>query len=100
MKQVVFSPQAERDFESIADYIAQDNPRRAVTFVSELRKRCLLLGRHLRSARRFGLLGASAHILPYGNYVILYRNLATEVSIERIIHGARDILALVKKQPQ
>jgi len=96
MKRVVFSPQAERDLESVADYIAQDNPRRAATFVGELRDRCGLLGRHPRSARRFPELGASAHIFSYGNYVILYRNLATEVSIERVIHGARDVLALMK----
>jgi plasmid stabilization system protein ParE len=31
----------------------------------------------------------------YGNYIILYRNLPREVSIERVIHGARDILALL-----
>lgn len=96
MKRVVFSPQAERDLESIADYIARDNPRRAATFVGEVCERCRLLGRHPRSARRFPQLGASAHIFPYGNYVILYRNLAMEVSIERVFHGARDVLALMK----
>jgi toxin ParE1/3/4 len=97
MKRVVFSPKAERDLESIADYIARDNPRRAVTFVAELRDRCSLLGRHPRSARRFPQLEASAHIFHYGNYVVLYRNLATQVSIERVLHGARDILALITR---
>ena len=28
-----FQPQAERDLEGIGDYIAQDNPRRAITFL-------------------------------------------------------------------
>ena len=28
-----FAPLAEQDLESIADYIAADNPRRAVTFI-------------------------------------------------------------------
>lgn len=33
-------PQAERDLEGIGDYIAQDNPRRAVTCLRELRAQC------------------------------------------------------------
>ena len=36
-----------------------------------------------------------AHILPYRNYVVLYRNLLRHVSIARIVHGARDIMALL-----
>ena len=34
---VVFSPVAETDLEEIGDYIALANPRRAVTFVREIR---------------------------------------------------------------
>ena len=36
---VVFSPEpAERDLEAIGDWIANDNPERAATFVAELRQ--------------------------------------------------------------
>lgn len=97
MKPVVFAPEALRDLESIADYIAADNPMRAVTFVQEIRERCDKLGNFPEAARRFPELGNDAHILPYRNYVMLYRNLSREVSIERVIHGARDILALISK---
>ncbi len=95
MKHVVFSPQAARDLESIADYIAVDNAGRAATFIQQIRKRCLALAEFPESARRFPELGENAHWLAYRRYVILYRNLPNEVSIERIIHGARDIIALV-----
>lgn len=37
---VVFADEAEADLERIGDYIAQDNPRRAFTYVQELRARC------------------------------------------------------------
>ena len=94
-KPVGFAPRAERDLEDIADYIATDNPERALTFVRELRDRCKKAGDFSRSARRFPQLGDDAHILPYENYIILYRDLPTEVSIERIIHGARDIMASI-----
>ncbi len=95
MKPVVFSRKAEQDLEDIADYIAADNPRRAASFVRELRERCSTFGTLPESARPFPGLAPDAHILPYGNYVILCRNLLREVSIERVVHGARDILALI-----
>lgn len=39
--QVVFSRQAEIDLEEIGDFIAADNPHRAVTFIREIRNHCL-----------------------------------------------------------
>jgi len=33
----IFSPLAASDLEEIGDYIAQDNPHRALTFVREIR---------------------------------------------------------------
>ena len=95
MKRVVFSPLAKHDLQSIADYIAADNPSRAETFVEEIEARCLALGGFPRSARPFPQLGPRAHILPHGNYVILYQDLDAEISIERVVRGARNILALI-----
>jgi toxin ParE1/3/4 len=37
---VVITSAAEADLESIGDWIAEDNPTRALTFVQELRRRC------------------------------------------------------------
>lgn len=37
---LAFLPQAERDLEAIGDYIARDNPRRALSFLQELRAQC------------------------------------------------------------
>ena len=95
MKPVIFKPVAKRDLAGIADYIAVDNPRRAVTFIEELEERCMALAKAPHAPRQFPQLGADAHILPYQNYIILYRDLPTEVSITRILHGARDIMALI-----
>jgi hypothetical protein len=38
------SPLAEPDLESVGDYIARDNPRRALSFVQELRAQCSRIG--------------------------------------------------------
>ena len=37
-------PAAEAELEAIGDYIARDNPRHAMSFVRELRDKCLGLG--------------------------------------------------------
>ncbi len=95
MKPVVLTPEAKRDLVGIADYIAADNPRRAVTFVEELEERCKALAKAPHAPRRCPQLGGDAHALPYRNYLILYRNLPTEISIARILHGARAIMALI-----
>jgi toxin ParE1/3/4 len=34
------TPQAEIDLEEIGDYIALDNPKRAVSFIREIRQHC------------------------------------------------------------
>jgi toxin ParE1/3/4 len=35
-----FTPQAEIDLEEVGDYIALDNPGRAVSFIREIRQHC------------------------------------------------------------
>jgi toxin ParE1/3/4 len=35
-----FTPQAEIDLEEVGDYIALDNPARAVSFIREIRQHC------------------------------------------------------------
>ena len=41
---VLFTPLAETDIEEIGDYIALDNPARALTFIQEIRAQCQKLG--------------------------------------------------------
>src|SRR4051812_30389480 len=38
---VTLSAEAERDLEAIGDYIARDDPARALTFLQQLRAKCL-----------------------------------------------------------
>ena len=95
MKPVEFSPRAIIDLEKIGDYIAEDNPCRAVSFIQELRERCQKLEDYPEAYPRFQALGDSARFIPHGSYVILYNVLSSRVRIERILHGARDILAVI-----
>ena len=86
-----FSPAAERDLEEIGDFIAQDNPRRALSFVVELRE--------IATAVEYSPLAwpERADLLPglrmrrFGRYLIFYRADQNGIRIERILHASRDI---------
>lgn len=95
---VVFSRKAEDDLEAIADYIAQDNPARTLSFLPELRKQWVNLGHFPNDHPRFLELGERSRVIPYKNYVVLYQILDDTVAIERIIQGARDILNLIRDE--
>lgn len=88
------SPLAEHDLENIADWIARDNPVRAVSFTEELYRQCLLIAESPALYRERPELGAGVRSCVYGRYVLLFRALDTEVRIERVVHGARDISGL------
>jgi plasmid stabilization system protein ParE len=57
---VSISPRAERDLETIGDYIAEDNPARAVTFIAELRDHCAAIGKAPEAFRLRPELGGRA----------------------------------------
>lgn len=91
-----FSSEAENDLEQIADYIAVDNPRRALSFVRELRSRCEDL---VDSPNGFVLVPRYEHYgirrRVHGNYLIFYRLDKSKVVIVHILHGATDYGAIL-----
>jgi toxin ParE1/3/4 len=92
-------PDAEADLEAIGDYIARDNPLRAVTFVAELRDKCngladMPLGFPLvpRYEHR------SVRHRVHGNYQIFYRTIGNpieRIDVLHIIHGARNYATIL-----
>jgi len=88
---VEFSPVAKDDLLEIALYIAQDNPVRALSFVDELEAQCLRLGQAVGIGAPRPELGEGVRMLPHGRYLIFYREHASMLRIERVMHGARDI---------
>jgi toxin ParE1/3/4 len=89
--QVTISPLAELDLEAIADYIAADNPVRAVGFVRELRAQCQRIAVNPPGFRQRPELGDDIRSCTHGNYVIFFAEEPGCVTIIRILHGARDI---------
>lgn len=88
---VSFAPAAQSDLIDIAVYIAEDNPDRALSFVDELEARCFKLGQQQGLGTHRADLIDGLRMLPYGRYLIFYREQASALRIERIMHSARDI---------
>jgi toxin ParE1/3/4 len=87
-----FSAEAEQDLEDIADWIAQSNPQRAISFLAELRDSCKILTEFPESCPlvpRYEAQGIRRKV--HGNYLIFYAVKKGDVIIIHILHGARDI---------
>lgn len=93
----VFSPRAEFDLEEIGDYIARENPSRAVSFIKKIRKRCAKIVENPAAAPLRNELGEGIRMVAFGRYLIFYTVGDENVRIERILHGSRDISALFEK---
>ena len=89
--QLLITPLAAFDIEEIGDYIAQDNPIRAVTFVDELRAHCEKICFNPVGYRRRPELSDDLRACAHGNYLIFFESTTEQVTIIRILHGARDI---------
>jgi plasmid stabilization system protein ParE len=92
---VVLTFQAQADLQQIADYIAADNPVRALTFVQELRGRCESLADMPQAfplVPRYEQHGIRRRV--YGNVLIFYQIGAGQIEVLHILR-ARDIDALL-----
>ena len=85
------SPLAEQDLEAIGDFIAQDNPHRALTFIAELRNQCAKIAASPKACRLRPKLGDNIRSFAYGNYVIFFQESPDSLCIVRVLHGAMDI---------
>ena len=88
---VVITEAAEADLEAIGDWIAADNPTRALTFLSELRERCESLGTFPRAyplVPRYEQLGIRRR--AYRDYLIFYQIADDRIEVLHVLHGARD----------
>ena len=88
---LAFSPRAAQDLEAIGDYIAQDNPTRAVSFIREIRQQCRRIARLPAAFPARDDLAAGIRMSVHGKYLILFRVVERIVRVERVIHGARNL---------
>ncbi len=91
MMRLELSRYIEGDLDNIADYIAQDNPRRAVTFIQEIRTKIFDIQRNPLIYQFRPDIGEEARMSTVGNYAILFRLMGEVIRIERIVYGGRDL---------
>lgn len=75
----------------IGDFIALDNPSRAVSFIVEIE--ATMMGAANRPGSfpaRFDL-HDGLRMARHGRYLIFFLEAASEVRIVRVLHGARDL---------
>ena len=94
---VEFSPWVEGDLEAIANYIAQDNPERAVSFIREIRTKVRAVGRRPQLYRLRSEIGKDARIAVVGRYILLFRIVGEIVRIERVVFGGRNLPELLEE---
>ncbi|MBV9756212.1 MAG: type II toxin-antitoxin system RelE/ParE family toxin [Alphaproteobacteria bacterium] len=82
-----FSRQAEIDIEEIGDFIARDNPARAVTYIQQLRTRCVQLTGFPEAAPTRSAYGDGVRMVVFGRYLILY------VTHEDLLESAASCMA-------
>jgi plasmid stabilization system protein ParE len=95
---VEFSRFVEGDLDAIADYIAQDNPTRAVSVIREIGAQIHAIGQNPLLYQLRPEIGEGARMAVVGRHVILFRMTAEAVRIERVVYGGRDLLALFRQE--
>jgi addiction module RelE/StbE family toxin len=91
MAEIIWTPFALEDLQSIYDYIAQDSPTYASRYVDKLAERFDILINHPKSGKIVPEFeDESIRELIEGSYRLIYKiNSPNEIAIIRIHHSAR-----------
>ena len=87
----------ESDLEAIAHFIAEGNPRRAVSFLQQIRQKILTVAERPLLYRLRPEIGEGARLAIVGHYLILFRFTGDTVRIERVVYGGRDLPSLFRE---
>ena len=93
-----YLPVAQDDLRSILDFIAQDNPSRAASFIEELDTKIGLLEEQPllgRTPRHPKLLEYGYRVLILDAYLVFYIVRGQTIEIHRVIHGSRNLDRLI-----
>lgn len=90
MPEIIWSPQAVEDVESIRDYISRDSPQFGLLTAQRLVEAVERLGRFPESGRIVPeFADPNLREILWRNYRIVYRTTTTAVEIVAVFHGAR-----------
>lgn len=91
MPRLVILPAARADLIEIGDFIAQDNPSRALSFLAEIKARMQQAAERPESFPARDDVRAGLRSARHGRYLIFFLETREEVQVVRVMHGARDL---------
>jgi toxin ParE1/3/4 len=87
---------AEEDLIDIWLYIAHDDVRAADRLLDEIEEKLVLLSDQPSLGPARPDVAPELRYLPVRRYLILYREITGGIEIVRVVHGARDVPALMR----
>lgn len=92
------TPDAEEDLEEIAAYIAADSVDVALRVVDEIHQTMRNIARRPGIGhRRDDLADESLRVIAVYSYLIIYRSESRPIQVLRVLHGARNLAAILSK---
>ena len=93
-RQLLITPVAEADIAEIWAYVADDSPKNATAFIEQIQAKFAPLLEFPGMGAPRDKIFEGLRAAPYRNYVIYYVHSDRDVTIIRVVHGARDVAAL------
>lgn len=94
---LVLAESALSDLSEIGEWIARDNPDRAVSFVRELRLKCFDIADRPLAYPVASEIGPDIRKCRHHRYLILYRAAHDRIEVVHVVHGARDYARLFEQ---
>ena len=88
---LVILPAAQADLIEIGDFIAQDNPERALSFLAVIEAKVHQAAERPESFPARDDVRKGLRSARHGRYLIFFLDAGPEVQVVRVLHGARDL---------
>jgi len=91
MPRFILTLTAETDLEKIWTFISADNPVAADKVVREIYRTCEGLAGNPQVGRLRDEFAPQLRSIPIGKYIVFYRPMKDGITVDRVLHGARDL---------
>ena len=95
-RRLVYRPQAEGDLQAIFDFIAIENPRRALSYIGEIREACRsLCDAPMIGMERYDIRPGLRMLALWRRIVVAYELDDEKVRVLRVFSGGQDYHAIM-----